>query len=795
MSKFAFSLNQWLVSKRLLHICFLFSAGILLLSGCNPARHIPEGQFLLNRNQITIEEAEIKRDQLQPYIRQKPNRRILGFYRFHLHVYQLANRGRENSIKRWMKNTIGESPVLFDQALMHSSQQQFELFMQSKGYFNASIESEVNMNRQRANVSYKVTGNTPYSIRNLQYQITDPHLASYVYSDTSNALIAAGQRYDADRLQQERERISRNLRNLGFFSFSRDFILFQVDSTLGTHQVDIDLLINNPETSRAGGSDSLSTGRHRRYVIDQVFIYPDFSPFRTGSTPFDTTRFFTDRQEEGPVYHFLHNEPMSLRPRAMVQNILIEPGQYFRSRNVELTYNYLSGLRNFRFINLQFSENNQPSKGTISDTLGFLDARIQLARSPSNAFTIEAEGLNSSGNLGVAGNFLFTNRNFFGGAERLNIRLKGALEAAGESARSEVINRLPFNTLELGAEASIDFPKLLLPIPMERLSKNARPQSTILTGINYRQRPDYTRYILNVSYGFEWSENPRKRHYLYPLEISSIKVFNDSILRSRIPEGNPLILSRYRDHLTGGLKYAYVYNTQQIGRDIDFMYFRGNFESAGNIMQLASRGMNTSTDENGSYTLFNIPFAQYLKGDIDLRFYKFFERNNNLAIRFMAGAGIPYGNSTVMPFVKSYYAGGANSIRAWRIYALGPGAYSDSLAIRFDRYGDIKLEANIEHRFAIYQFWHAAIFADAGNVWFINENPQFPGGEFSFSGFYREIAIGAGAGLRLDFDFFVVRIDAAFPVHDPSLEAGQRWISNWPRFRSWNFNLGIGYPF
>lgn len=781
--------------KSLFRFFLFFFFGIILLSGCNPTRRIPEGQHLLNRNQISIVDADIKRDQLRPYIRQKPNRRILGFYRFHLHVYQIADRGRETSIKRWMKNTIGEPPSIFDPELMESSQRQFELYMHGKGYFNAEINAEVEFQRRKAKVTYHVTGNTPYAIRTLQYQIADPHLASFVFGDTTNALIRTGQHYDADLLQQERERISRHLRNQGFFSFSKDFILFQVDSALGNHQIDIDLLISDPGALGPQRTDTIVKARHRRYLVNKVYIYPDFSPFRTGASPFDTTHYVPASQEGTSAYYFLHNEPMSIRPRAVVHNILIEPGKYFRSRNVELSYNYLSGLRNFRFINIQFSESPQPVNGQVSDTLGFLDARIQLARSPSNAFTIEAEGLNSSGNLGVAGNFLFANRNFLGGAERLSIRLKGALEAAGESARDEVINRLPFNTLELGAELSIDFPKLLVPIPMERLSKNARPRSTILTGINYRQRPDYTRYIFNVSYGFEWSENPRKRHYLYPLEISSIKVFNDSILRSRIPEGNPLILSRYKDHLTAGLKYSYVFNSQQLGKDIDFVYFRGNFESAGNLMQLASQGLGAGADENGRYTLFNIPFAQYLKGDLDLRYYKVFDQNRTLVFRFMGGAGIPYGNSRVMPFVKSYYAGGANSVRAWRIYALGPGAYSDTLGIRFDRYGDIKLEANIEHRFAIYRFWHAALFADAGNVWFINENPQFPGGEFTFNNFYKEIAIGAGAGLRMDFGYFVVRIDAAFPLRDPAQATGDRWIGSWPGFRKWNFNLGIGYPF
>ncbi len=781
--------------KSILQLFFFVFGIVLLLSGCNAARRVPQDQHLLTRNRITVEGAEIKRVELGQYLRQRPNRRILGFYRFHLHVFNLADRGRETGLNRWMKNTIGEAPVIFDPVLMQSSHRQFELFMQGKGYFNAKVSSNVEFKGRQARVTFHLQGNTVYIVRNINYNIADPHLAGFIFADTSQSIIKSGQRYDADLLQRERERISSNLRNQGFFAFSRDFIFFQIDSALGNHQVDIEVLINNLQAispPRAGQGEPL---RHRRFIIDQVYLYPDFTPFRTVVTPYDTTRFSPARREGGHEYLFLHNEPLSIRPRAMVHNMLIEPGQYFQSRNVELTYNYLSNLRNFRFINIQFSENQNPVLGTVSDTLGFLDARIQLARSPANAFTIEAEGLNSSGNLGVAGNVVFSNRNFLGGAERLNIRLKGALEVTSEALRNEVIRRLPFNTLELGAEASLDLPKLLIPIPLERLSKNARPKSTLLTGINYRQRPDYTRYILNINYGLEWSENPQKRHFIYPLEISSIKVFNDSILRSRIPEGNPLILSRYRDHLTAGLKYSYVLNTQQLARDVDFMYFRANFESAGNLLLLAANVFNGEINEDGNFTIFNIPFAQYIKADLDFRYYKVFERNNSLVFRIMAGTGLPFGNSRVMPFVKSYFAGGANSVRAWRIYSLGPGAYSDTLGIRFDRYGDIKLEANIEHRFAIFRFWHAAVFADAGNVWFLNKNPQFPGGEFSLNSFYREIAIGAGLGLRLDFDFFVIRVDAAFPVHNPALPQGSRWISQWPGFKKWNFNLGIGYPF
>ena len=750
---------------------------------------------MLHRNRVELEGTTLGTNELRDLIRQKPNRRILGFYRFHLNVYQFADRGRETSIRRWMKNTIGEPPVLFDQTLAESTVRQFELFMHSKGYFNAEVDKEVEFRGRRAIVTYQVEGKTPYRIREINYHIPDPHLGQFVLADTAASVLRSGQRYDADRLQQERVRISRNLQDNGFHQFSREYVFFRVDSTLASRQLDVLIDISDPSVVRPVTDDIPDSPRHKRFRINDIIIYPDYSPFRPASRFSDTTVYVSERNGEETRYTFLHNEPMRIRPRALVNNILVEQDGFFRISDVEQTYNYLSRLRNFRFINIQFSENPEPREGTPSDTLGFLDTRIQLTRSPANAFTVEAEGLNSSGNLGVAGNLVFHNRNVFRGAEIFNLRLKGALEATGDSGEDEVIQRFPFNTLEMGAEASIDIPKLLFPIPMERLSKTARPKSTILTGINYRQRPDYTRYILNASYGFEWSPGTMQRHYLFPLEVSSIKIYNDSLLQAKIPDGNPLILSRFRDHLIAGTKYSYVYSTQHLGRDVDFIYFRANLEAAGNLLYFAARQFDLPMDESGSRQLFNIPFAQYLRADGDFRYYRVFDRNNTVAFRLMGGVGLPYGNIDVMPFIKSFYGGGANGVRAWRIYSLGPGSYEDGQEARFDRYGDIKLEANAEYRFSIYRFWKGALFVDAGNVWFMKENPRFPGGEFRADRFYRDLAIGAGAGIRLDFDFFIVRVDAAFPIRDPALASGNRWISAWPVFSAWNFNLGIGYPF
>ncbi len=773
---------------------FFLAIMVLVFQACMPARRLPEDQHLLNRNRILIEDANVETHELRNYVRQEPNRRILGFYRFHLNVYQFADRGMETRVRQWMKNTIGEPPVIFNPALADQTQRQFELFLQNKGYFNAEVSHDVTYRRKRANVTYTVQGNEPYKIRNIAYAIQDDHLAEFVYQDTINSLLVREERYDADILQKERQRITRHLKEEGFFNFSRDFIFFQVDSTLNNKQLDIEILINSPRASVAPGYGQ-HTVRHRRYKINRVFVYPEYSRLLPNQHFSDTTLYHINNGTEDAVYTFLHNGPMAIRPKAIASNIMLESGDYYNIRRLEQTHGFLAGLRNFRFVNVHFTPATPVMEGEANDTLGLLDVRIELTRAPSNAFTIEAEGLNTAGNLGIAGNLMFQNRNVFSGAEMLNVRFKGALEVSGESADEEVFQRLPFNTLELGTEVSIDFPKLLLPFRTESLSRTARPQTTVLTGINYRQRPDYTRYIFNVSYGYNWRQDNRRHHQLTPLEISSIKIFNDSILQSRIPDANPLILSRYRDHLIGGPKYTYTYSTQQLEQRRDFIYFRGNLESSGNLMYLAASQLNGSIDESGSYTLFGIPFAQYLKADTDFRYYRVFDDKNALVFRIMGGIGVPYGNINVMPFIKSYYSGGANSVRAWSIYNLGPGGYSEAEELRFDKYGDIKLEANIEYRFPLYRYWKGALFLDAGNVWFLQENEQFALGEFALNRFYKEIAIGAGMGLRIDFNFFIVRLDAATPLRNPALPEGERWTTQWPRFKNWNFNLGIGYPF
>lgn len=242
------------------------------------------------------------------------------------------------------------------------------------------------------------------------------------------------------------------------------------------------------------------------------------------------------------------------------------------------------------------------------------------------------------------------------------------------------------------------------------------------------------------------------------------------------------------------MKYSYIYNNQEINKLKNFIYFRGNIETSGNILNAIDQFVKAPKNEEGYYTLFNIRYAQYIRLDVDLRYYVLLSENRRVAIRGIFGIGVPYGNSEDLPFEKGFYGGGANGMRGWRFRSLGPGTYVND-DTDFDRMGDLKLEGNIEYRFPIYKFFKSAIFIDAGNIWLLNTDDSFPGGKFEFDDFIEEIAMDAGIGLRFDFGFFVFRIDGALPIRNPALPAGERWTFNRIELERINWNIGIGYPF
>ena len=359
---------------------------------------------------------------------------------------------------------------------------------------------------------------------------------------------------------------------------------------------------------------------------------------------------------------------------------------------------------------------------------------------------------------------------------------------------SNINSFLPFNTFLFGPEASIQLPKI--PKITRFLGLNNQ-KTKFVTSYNFQQRPDYQRTIFNVAYSLTAKPNQNVTHLLNPFEVNFITVNLGNTFENLLNLSNNLFLKNsFKSQLITATKYSFIYNNQKIGKAKGFIFFQGNIESSGNMLR-ASRNLfkTPAINADSNYVVFGVPFSQYVRFDTDLRYYYYTGKTSSLAFRNIIGVGFPYGNSGVMPFVKSFFGGGSNGIRAWIARSLGPGSYSDSVGIRFDQIGDIKLEWNAEYRAKLYKLVEGAIFVDAGNIWLRKPDPFRPNGEFELKRFYKEIAIGAGLGLRLNFDFFIIRLDAAIPLRDPGYPVDERWRFSSLDAKRINLNFGIGYPF
>ncbi|MDP2424090.1 MAG: BamA/TamA family outer membrane protein, partial [Bacteroidales bacterium] len=444
-----------------------------------------------------------------------------------------------------------------------------------------------------------------------------------------------------------------------------------------------------------------------------------------------------------------------------------------------------------RFININF----EPLSQTSNDGSGLLDCQIQIGRSNTQIFTIEAEGTNTGGFLGMGSNIVYSNLNLFKGGEVFSLKLKGALEMQKTIGEPETF-LFGFNTVETGIEARLEVPRLLVPYVSQQIARYTSPRSTLVTGLNYQRRPDYTRYIANVSAGYEWRQTLTRSHIFIPLELNSVRIFRSDEF-SRWLEGltDKRLINQYTDHLVPLLRYVYVFNNQATKKNRDFMFWRAGVESSGGLINLVDRAVEAPRNELGYFTLFGIRYAQFVRIETDFRYYKVINPKNNIVFRVAAGIGKPYGNSNVLPVEKGFYAGGANGMRGWDIRSLGPGRLNDP-ENAFDKMGEMWLENNIEYRFPIYSWLNGAVFADAGNIWMLKESIDLPGGSFKVSEIGDHIAVDGGLGIRFDLSFFILRIDGAVKLKNPALELGNQWLSLSDfGIRNITWNFGIGYPF
>jgi len=770
-----------------------------LLSSCSTTKSLKPDEYLLVKNNINFSEKKpgIGKDELHTIAKPRINKKFLGLIRVKLYFYHLGTRGKQESKFRiWLREKVGERPSLYDSLMAFQSVEEMKLYLNKIGYFYSDVQFQTRKKRKKkVHVDYLVTLSLPYRLNTIEYDIEDTTLLDYILQSKTDPKIRREAVYNAFKLDDERDRITGVLQNNGYYYFNRDYIFFEVDSTLGNRRMDIKVKVKPNLVASLEEPWKTIVLPHKRYFIRNIYIRPNFDPLATIEYQPDTVKYLHAGMKGQPQkdYFFLHQRSDNIHYRTIIQSVFIKPGDPFRQNDINKTRSRITELGLFSYSNIRF----KPVVMSDSAMAGQLDCNIDLSKRKLHSFTVETEVTNSGGRPGVGLNFTYSNSNIFRGSETLRLKARGALEAQQIFGNNANYNEgTPFfNTIETGLEASIIFPRFLIPVRQERFPKYFRPKTTLSVGVGYETRPEYERLITNLSFGYDWKESERKRHQIFPFDWSIINVKLSPEFEEELEnEPNDRIKYQYTDNVITAIRYTFTYNTQDIRKIQDFFYFRGGVETAGNLLNLGSNLLNAKPDSIGRYTLFGIPFAQYVKIDADFRFFNVITRNNSVAYRFFLGSGIPYGNADVLPLEKGFYGGGANGMRGWPYRLLGPGSY-DNPDDYFDRMGDIQLEANVEIRFPVYSFIKSALFADVGNIWLIGEDESYPGGEFRFDNFYKEFAIDIGLGLRFDFNFFILRMDFAIPLRDPSYPEGQRWVLNKWQFSDIIINFGIGYPF
>jgi outer membrane protein assembly factor BamA len=773
---------------RRIKVCLFISLTLsaIFLFSCNPTKYVPEGESLLEDNHIKINNEGIKPSDLQPYLKQKPNKKIFGA-RFHLGLYNLSKIEKEKGINKWLRD-IGEEPVVFDQYAATKSVSQIKSYVSSKGYFDGKVDETIETARSRSSVYYNVDITTPYTIRNVKYEIADTNLQKLYIFDSINSVIVRGKPYDVDILQQERLRFERLVRDHGFYEFSIDYISFEVDSTVGNRQVDISFVVRN--FSRIDANNDVKLVPHSIFRINNIYIYPDFLPrdalqegeayFSNLDTVFYRGYYFIGKDKKPPVkYDFI------------IQSLYLKPETTYNQTNAEQSRVHLLGSKVYRLVNISFNEYSGNSGD--DDHSKLVDCIIQLTLLSQQSYKVEVEGTHSGGSLGGAVNLIYQHKNLFHGAELFSMKLKGAYEANRQEGQ------MLEPTQEYGIETSLRLPDFLVPfVRNEEFIKKYNPTTNIVAAYNYQNMPFYIRTIGNTTFGYSWKAGNYNEHFVNPLLFNVVKLdsINPEFLQQI--ESSSYMAYAYKDVLILGGNYSYIFNNQSIKRSKDYWFFRFNTELAGNLLNAINRISNPDKPDTVSYEFLGQPFAQYFRADIDLRYNYFINDAASMVYRGFFGIGIPYGNSKAIPFEKQYFGGGANGIRGWQVRTLGPGSYvPDSSTTFLNQTADIKLELNTEYRFKLFWILEGALFVDAGNIWNYREDPDRPGSQFKLKTFYKDIAVGTGAGLRFDFSFFLGRIDFGMKLRDPVIQQRNKWIMSNRSFERNDFTIviGIGYPF
>lgn len=648
------------------------------------------------------------------------------------------------------RNPFSRKPVIYDTLQARLSCQDLMTAMQNEGYMNADVSLYTETKGKKLKATYLLHPGQSFLIGKVNYDIQDEGIQQLLHLDqTDNQQIKPGMRFTVETLDNERKRIAGLLSDNGYFRFNKDFIHFTADTVMGRKDIALTLQLRKYKSN----SNSPEVD-HTRYLIRDVLFQSNDS----------------DR--------------IHLRKQVLLNATAIKAGRPYDASALQRTYNNFARLQAVKYTNIKFAE--------VPDT-NLLDCHIQISTNKPSTISFQPEGTNTAGDLGAAASITYTNRNLFHGSEQLSIEFRGAYEAiTGLEGYQDQ------NYTEFSVETKLVFPRFLAPFLSKSFRRRQTASSEWAVSWNFQNRPEFHRRVFSSAWRYRWSEPKHHLNYRFDLlDLNYVYMpwISSTFKRDYLDNAenrNAILRYNYEDIfiMKAGFTVSYTDGVDAV---------RANFESAGNLLNGVSKGFGFKTNSQGQHTLFNIAYAQYVKLDFDYTHLFQFDKRNALALHAGLGVAYPYGNSTVLPFEKRYFSGGANSVRGWSVRELGPGKFkgTDGRIDFINQTGDVKLDLNAEYRSSLFWKLQGALFIDAGNIWTLRNYAEQPGGQFKFTEFYKQIAASYGMGLRLNFDYFILRFDMGMKAINPAYESEkEHWSIFHPKLsRDFDFHFAVGLPF
>ncbi|TXD51146.1 BamA/TamA family outer membrane protein [Polaribacter sp. IC063] len=754
----------------ILFLCALF------LTACSIQKFIPENERLYTGATLTIaadsavQKVTSLSDDLKTILRPAPNSNILGM---HLGLYYFYKNQQENTnfIHKWLYKKIGQKPVYQSTVSELEIEKILRNRLENHGFFYSTITASFQEKEKEAAITYALKIVTPYKMATYKIDSMSAPIYKELKKLTARSPFEKDMRFDLNNLKFERQRLDTELKQKGYYNFNADFLIFEADTNQYTNKkfdLFLNLKANVPRKSTIP------------YKVERINVYPNYS--LNDSTQVRVRRY------KNKSYH---QDSIAFKPENLEEFITLKEGDFYNPLASKITARRLSSIGAYKYVNIQYKELDTIAK----DSVGSLEANIFLSPLTKRAVRVALQAVTKSNNFaGPELAVTASNRNLFKGGETLNISANIGYETQLASG-----NNAGLSSLELGVKGELIFPKVLAPFSMnEDFFEYSIPKTKTSLGITYVSRSQL--YMLlsgSANFGYVWNANKYSTYEFNPISVNFTRLSNTTPEFQEILDNNLFLQRSFNQEFISGLTFSYTYNEMLNATKTHQFYVQSTLDVAGNSISL----LDTEKTAREPRQFLGLEYAQYAKADFDARYhYNFGSKNEQtIAARLFAGYGLAYGNSDVVPFVKQYFSGGPYSVRAFNIRSLGPGTYNEettnaqTVGSFFDKTGNVRLEANIEYRFPIYSFFKGAVFADAGNVWNTITNPTFGGKDRFTSNFINELGMGAGVGLRIDVQGFVIRFDLAAPFHDPALIAqGKNWDF---RLDEPVFNFAIGYSF